>query len=249
MSKAIKGIFVGVLMALITIVYMQWRFEKAKNRMQQIDVAQQVWSHRGVHDSLPENSLQAIQLAKVEGFKGVEIDVFYDSEYGFVVSHDFPYKTINGKLLNLEEVFSTFGADLFYWLDLKNLTAENKKVVLKSFQDLFRQTPKLKQKVFVESGNGNVLSYLSKELQTIYWVQFSRKPGKQFLKLQYIKFIIGKSNFVGITSDHRYLGKPFKRVFKDCNFFVFTINSKKRIRKLHQQSDIKIILTDLHYDF
>ena len=82
-------------------------------------------------------------------------------------------------------------------------------------------------------------------IQGIYWVQFNRTPVKQFFKIVYLKFIIAHSNFVGITSDYRYLERPFERTFGHLNWYVFTVNSKLTIDELSKIPAVKVILTDL----
>jgi glycerophosphoryl diester phosphodiesterase len=224
--------------------YITWRFSIIGQPNNPPEL--QIWSHRGVHDSLPENTIEAFQLAKNQHFKGIELDVYFDDSVGFVVSHDFPYQLVEGKLLTLNEVVDTFQSDFFYWMDLKNLDKKNRRAISKEFQKLFLKYPSLQEKIFVESANGWALRQLAKKgVQSIYWVQFSRNQPKQYFKIWYLKTIITGSNFSGITSDYRYLLPPFERIFGHLNWFVFTVNDTETINYLKTVPAVKVILTDL----
>ena len=53
------------------------------------DSANKIWSHRGLSICLEENSLESINAAFLSGFKGVEIDIWYNNEEDcFEVKHD-----------------------------------------------------------------------------------------------------------------------------------------------------------------
>jgi hypothetical protein len=226
------------------LVFITWRFSIIEQPSNPPEL--QIWSHRGVHDSLPENTIEAFQLAKNQYFKGIELDVYFDDSVGFVVSHDFPYQLVEGKLLTLNEVVDTFQSDFFYWIDLKNLERKNRKAVAKEFQKLFLKYPSLQEKIWVESAKGWALRQLAKKgIQSIYWVQFSRNQTKQFFKIWYLKTVITGSNFSGITSDYRYLQPPFERIFGHLNWFVFTVNDTETINYLKTIPAVKVILTDL----
>jgi glycerophosphoryl diester phosphodiesterase len=242
--------FIATLVMLITIffVYSSLKFERLKpsNAIDEM----QIWSHRGIHHTLQENTIEAFHLAKTQGFKGVELDVFFDDDLGLVVSHDFPYQVVDGKVLRLTAVIDSFYNDFSFWIDLKNLDAKNVKAIASAFEMLFKEYPTLSQHVFVESAKGWQLHKLSKVgVQGIYWVQFSRHPLKQFFKIYYLKSIIAHADFFGITSDYRYLDEPFKRIFGHLNWYIFTVNEKSTIEELAKIPAIKVILTDLEGEY
>jgi len=82
------------------------------------DDPHKVWSNRGLVLETNEilrdgkhNSIESVTLAFDRGAKGVEVDVFYDSELAlFIASHDRPYHLQNGKLLSLRELLGARGA-------------------------------------------------------------------------------------------------------------------------------------------
>ena len=205
----------------------------------------EVWSHRGVHTEAPENSKEAVSKAIEQGFQGVELDVFFDNEAGLVVSHDLPYKKVNGELLLLEDIFGLFGDTISYWIDLKNLQLSNRKAVKSAFQELTVNNDVLRSKVLIESSKGRHLRYLNKQFNCIYWVQFSRKfPGK-FIKLAYIRSLLARTDFAGITTDHRYIDPTFENNFRNMCWYVFTVNEPDKIHELAKKPEVQVILKDL----
>jgi len=93
------------------------------------DSPYKVWSNRGLVLETNEilrdgkhNSIESVSLAFDRGAKGVEVDVFYDSELAmFISSHDRPYHLQNGKLLSLRELLAAVGQRGEFWLDWKKL--------------------------------------------------------------------------------------------------------------------------------
>ncbi|MCP4125365.1 MAG: glycerophosphodiester phosphodiesterase [Bacteroidetes bacterium] len=205
----------------------------------------EIWSHRGVHTEAPENSRDAIRIAIEQGFYGVELDVFYDNETGLVVSHDLPYKKVNGEVVLLEDIFSEFGDTLSYWIDLKNLHRSNRKAVKIAFQELTTGKDHLRSKILIESANGRQLRYLNKHFNCIYWVQFSRKFPRKFFKLAYIRSLLARTDFTGISTDHRYIDAVFEKNFRNMCWYVFTVNEPDKINILAEKPEVQVILTDL----
>jgi len=205
----------------------------------------ETWSHRGVHAEAPENSEDAIRKAIEQGFKGVELDVFFDLKAGLVVSHDQPYKKVNGEIVLLEDIFRAFGDTLSYWIDLKNLQRSNRKAVRNAFQELMAGKDDLHSKILIESANGRQLRYLNKHFNCIYWVQFSRKFPRKFIKLAYIRSLLARTDFTGISTDHRYIDAVFEKNFRNMCWYVFTVNEPDKIKILTEKPEVQVILTDL----
>jgi len=204
-----------------------------------------VWSHRGVHTNAPENSPEAVRIAIDQGFTGVELDVFYDEGKGLVVSHDQPYKKVNGQLVLLKDMLSQFGTQLDYWIDLKNLDRKNRASIEEALLSMTEDNEELRAGLFIESSKGKDLKYLSKSFNCIYWVQFSRSIPKQWLKLLRLKALLAKSQFAGITTDDRYLDTTFQSNFNSWCWYVFTVNSPERLEELSKMRQVQVILTDL----
>lgn len=88
-----------------------------------------VWSNRGlvletnaILRGGKHNSIESVALAFDRGAKGVEVDVFYDTQLAtFVVSHDRPYHLQDGRLLSLRELLAAVGERGAFWLDWKKL--------------------------------------------------------------------------------------------------------------------------------
>ncbi len=244
MKGLLRCIFLFIISLCCLTVYIYTSFNRYVHSLE-LDNEQEIWSHRGVHNRLQENSLEAFQLAKEQGFKGVEIDVFYDNGK-FVVSHDKPYQLVNGEILLLSQVFKQFESELFYWIDLKNINRRNKNEVASNLNEIFNGYEGLQEKVFIESGNGLALRRLSKKgLNCIYWVQFSRSQPKQFLKLIFIKAVILNSHFKGISSDFRFVDKTFRKQFKNLNWYIFTVDVQLVIDRFMRFKETTVILTDL----
>ena len=105
-----------------------------------------LFAHRGVVGKFPENSMEAIELARKTGFKAVEIDIRKTSDGKFILFHDadadrllgidttiaslsfneiMQYKllmngdTTKSKVVALEDVINTFRDDFIYYFDMK----------------------------------------------------------------------------------------------------------------------------------
>ena len=128
----------------------------------------QVWSHRGVNTNVSnQNTSQAILLAKQNGFKGSEIDIFYDDDKKrFIVSHDYSYNLKNDKLLYLDEIIQLLG-DHYLWLDFKNLNNSN---VNESIQYLNDHFSEYKNQIIIESVSQLVSQFTEAGFFTSYWI-------------------------------------------------------------------------------
>lgn len=205
----------------------------------------EIWSHRGEHVNLPENSPAAVEKSRESGFAGVEVDVFYDDEHGLVVSHDFPYIPVNGKTVLLSDVIYGHGPDFRFWLDLKNLERSNAIAVTSALNGVFQKERGLKERTYIESGNGNALRRLNSEFKCIYWIQYQRGNLRGFFKLLYTKFLMSRTKFEGITTDHRYIDASFKNHFKGNCWYVFTVNSTAELETWKSVDEVQVVLTDL----
>ncbi|MFT6333129.1 MAG: glycerophosphoryl diester phosphodiesterase, partial [Lentimonas sp.] len=93
-----------------------------------------IFSHRGLSDSKTrENSLDAFKKAFEKGIRALEVDIWC-LENELFLTHDHTYKPEN--LNKLEELFSEFGNDVFYWLDFKNLSPKNTLDVMKKVKKI-----------------------------------------------------------------------------------------------------------------
>jgi glycerophosphoryl diester phosphodiesterase len=83
-----------------------------------------LFAHRGYLDNkYQENSLESLKAAKNYNFNGIEIDLWFCDD-DFIISHDDPKKIKSFKEVFLKD-FLIYKENFLYWLDFKNLTAEN----------------------------------------------------------------------------------------------------------------------------
>jgi glycerophosphoryl diester phosphodiesterase len=66
--------------------------------------SQLLFAHRGVVDKYPENSREAIALAKKKGFRGLEVDIRKSADGEFIVFHDENCNRLLGLNANVEDL-------------------------------------------------------------------------------------------------------------------------------------------------
>ena len=156
----------------------------------QISASENKWIHRGLYDNkfVFENTMKAFDSARLAGFSGIELDVFFhDSLQDLVVTHDFPNQ-YNQPILLFSEVMKKYADSAFFWVDLKNLNATNQMQIANCFQKSI--SVENRKHIYIESGSANPLQYLASEgYNTIYWVQYNRTNFmKKYLKKNWIKY-------------------------------------------------------------
>lgn len=240
--------FLSLLIAAISLpLYIKYQFSQLhfKTPLKSIH---QLWSHRGAGNTYAENSIAAFEEAIQSGAKGIEIDIYFDMrQRKFKVTHDPPEKKIYP---DLEEYFQRFKDSTSYWLDLKNLNEENADAISEVLNQL-SQKYDLKNNLFVESSRANLLNILQKqEINCLYWVQFNRTSSVvKELKLLYLKYLIAKYKFSGITTSDYYYDTEFKTNFKQIPVFVFHPTDTNKINVLFNDSNVNVILTDNYFKF
>ena len=118
---------------------MLWKYSRLDEKL---------WAHRC--DSIPK-------LKEQSGiFSGVELDIcFYPESGEFDVSHD----QHNSVDYPLEDFMAVLGAsDFKFWLDFKNLTADNEEAARYRLNELFEKYDIDKSRAIVESHNVNELA-------------------------------------------------------------------------------------------
>jgi glycerophosphoryl diester phosphodiesterase len=212
--------------------------------------APQIWAHRGYHKGIQENSLEAFKMAFQTGVKGIELDTHYDKSLDrFVVSHDAPYQKHKGKLLFLENLFQAFGNTGYYWVDLKNLSLENREEVSLRMRILLDKF-ELDEHVFIESWRGDPLSELSNQgFQTLYWINLNHEEGTldHLGELHRRRGMLIKSNFTALSGDYRTFLRYPPDVLDNYPLFVFTINDPAILERFRTNPRVKVILTDEPY--
>lgn len=125
------------------------------------DLNPKIWLHR------------ANDPAKAKFFQykysGMEIDVYYDATLNnFIIQHD---EDENSRI-TLDEWLSSIEnpSDLGIWLDMKNLSKENKKSAVEKLIQI-KNTFNLNGKIYVESDNCSELDIFEKEnFHTSYYI-------------------------------------------------------------------------------
>ncbi|MDH5718184.1 MAG: glycerophosphodiester phosphodiesterase [Spirochaetia bacterium] len=251
-------LFVFLILFLILSDYIQTEFSKIKPNFF-YSLCEKAWAHKGYtkknNAKIPENSLLSFNEAVLSSAKGTELDIFYDVDLkDFIVSHNFPYEKIEGKLLTLKEVFKQYHDKLFFWLDFKNLAALSDDKTKESVEKMLNllEKNKLSEKVIIESPSPRKLSYfVKKNIHTSYWIALPSEKNPRisfvlmslFYKLNYL--IYGNFSAFSMRYD-RFSEKAFN-AFKNVPFHLFTVNDKEKITQLMKYENIKIILTDENY--
>ncbi len=194
-----------------------------------------VWDHRGLQlDSTEsENSLLSYDHAIAEGAKGIEMDIFYDDSLAdFVISHDRPYQLqADSSVMMLSQVMAQYGQSIYYWLDLKNLSLQNRNAVAQRMQHLL-DSLSLAEQVYIESGESRAAYLLTRHssLNLILWIQYnSKKSIVASLKKLYYKMLIGMGDFSAVSRGYRYADEDFRAAFGDFPCYIFHIYSRAEL--------------------
>lgn len=148
LSKIILVLIILVIVAYVILAYIEGGFgEKPSCELSVKNANSQIlFAHRGVVSGYPENSREAIALAKKKGFKGLEVDIRKSADGEFIVFHDencsrllglnayvadltvaqlkkfnllFNKDTSASKVLTLNEMLDEFKNDFIFYFDLK----------------------------------------------------------------------------------------------------------------------------------
>ncbi len=235
-----------ILYAVSNFAITAYRFNTKKSLLT-LESKSQVWAHRGRHDKFPENSMAAFKHAFESGACGIELDVHFDIKMNrFVVSHDYPYQKIDGKLLSLESVFKQFGKSGFYWVDFKKLKIDNLNPSIVRMKYLLKKYD-LQKYVFVESLKSELISKISQSgIQSIYWMKINtpKKSLKYFQNMHYFHKITADSNFSAISAPFKiaeYIGFDNYGQFP---LFLFTVNDPQKMAYYKSLPNVQVILTD-----
>lgn len=166
-------------LALIAWLLVAWVDQRLASRQYAnvYDGCLKVWATRGLvvnrspHDSRAGNNIESLTRAFEAGAVGSEIDVYFDSALDrFVVSHDRPYVTQNGRLLYLHELFEHFGDRYYWWLDFKNLRRLSTEEVHQAVNRLagISQKGRLPSRIYIEGADPiNLSVFRDQGFQTI----------------------------------------------------------------------------------
>jgi glycerophosphoryl diester phosphodiesterase len=251
-----KKVFILAVTALLIVLSLVFYVNKSFTGLKVApfyDGCNKVWGHRGYFKDHESNSLPGIRQAFDLGAEGVELDVHYDIESNrFIVSHNYPYKLKDGRLLLLEDVFRESGKRGYFWLDFKNLRRLKRKYAKKAAKTLVSllESYDLKSRAIVESRNARNLSIFSKAgLHTSYWISVDRRDNAILARIKVAgykaRFLYGK--FSAVSLDYLNFTPYVQDSFSAVPVHLFTLNTKSDVMKYLLQKNVKVILSDENY--
>lgn len=255
----IKRIYIIILLVSmlipVIILIINYKFENLK--IKQFYLGEyKVWAHRGYHIDEQENSINSFNKAINKGAKGIELDLWYDNNIkDFVVSHDYPYKLINGKLLTFNELLNNIPNNVFIWLDFKNLSSMSRSDAEISGRHLreILINHNIKDKCIVESQNPINLSIFSNlgmfTCYGIYIIEATNysnwfKYNKNLLKLK-LSFIFG--NISAVSLPFKQYNKNISKDLPNIPIYLYTVNDEEEIIKYINDNSVRVILSNNNY--
>ncbi|GAB4275435.1 MAG: hypothetical protein Kow0029_16570 [Candidatus Rifleibacteriota bacterium] len=209
-----------------------------------------VWSHRGAHSKLKENTSEAFLKAFKAGYPAIETDIFYyPPEKTLVLSHDPFSKESRAGLQTLDEALSVLSEKKVpyeaIWLDMKNLSPLNYRQIgrlIINIQTRFN----LKDKLLVETIDPLISRKFAKAgIKTIWAVFYGQKNANFSENLHnYVKScaIFSKCSAVSMPCE---IVKQALPVISPFPIVTYTVNDREKIKSLAREPAIKVILTDL----
>jgi glycerophosphoryl diester phosphodiesterase len=248
-------ILVGIAIAAACLVLaLERRFAALTADALDLPPGTRVWAHRGTHGGFQgqdeplnragENTLAAFDASIAHGFTGVELDIHFLGERGFVVKHDREQPDD----LRLEDVFAHCGRKVYYWLDFKNLDNGNVDAVIVAFRQIFAKYPVL-DRVLIESGESRALGKLKDAipgLRAIYWIK-RYPPGKgirTFLRRTRERATVAWFGFRNVSASYYVSKDRFLRDFGRLGLYVYTVNDAALMAAL-RAAGVRVLLTDL----
>ena len=207
-----------------------------------------LFAHRGfVADLHPQNSIASLKEAVLQGFSAVEFDIWFFTEKLFL-KHDQPVLNEVNILPELADYFY-YKNDLTYWMDFKNLDAENCDLALFQVKNAIEAAQiKLDQiyfapfitdlqkaeKIFAEIRN----IFGSKAKIVAVCESFINDKAASELK----KFL-DQNNIKALSIFHQLLNKNSLEIFSGIEIFAWTVNDLERLKEL-ESLGVKNFATD-----
>lgn len=226
----------------------------AKNKASKFNLPEEnkIWTHRGFHQNLPQNSSSAIKKAIKSGFKGIEIDVRFVPQINkIVICHDpLPFR----KLLNKESLTSflkKLESDLdsiqFIWLDFKNLMDANHAYALKLLKRISKKF-QIKEKLYIEHFDPILLRKFSNEgfntILAIAYGNHSFKFNSETSSIARGQIVLSKCAFVSLPWETFSYASTWKTLASYPVAF-YTVNDEKILKRMAQNPNTVGVLTDL----
>ena len=235
MMNKIISLLTLIIILIFTINYLYDRHHSSKQ------FNTEVWGHRGgsKYLKLPDNSPAALKKITNVGWKGIEIDCYYDfKSKKIVISHDKKFQKFKGKYFFLNEI--DIPSKVSIWLDFKNLNMLDKTEIIQVNKTLLELSKK--NKIYVESQNiVNLFRIKKSGVKTVFNLSINSNNIVNifFLKLTHI---ILNFDFISITSNQFDLVRKY---FPLNIIFTFTLNDEKKICDIINKKQAFVILTKI----
>lgn len=208
-----------------------------------------IYAHRGFTNSgkFTENSINSLKLAYDFKFAGIEFDIWYLNSK-LIICHDKPETEKIDSLPQIADFF-IYKNNLKYWLDFKNLDLTNIDQILSSLSQIItKEQISYHNLYFVPYvTNYDLLPKIIAKFNEFfsfkanYVVVCDKLNGyeDQFL----LKKLIIENNIKYLSIDHNLINKNLVDFLPKLDFFAWTVNDVKIIKKL-QNLGIKNFTSD-----
>jgi len=198
-----------------------------------------LFAHRGfASGNISQNSIASLKAAYENDFRGVEFDIWFLNSK-LVLKHDMPQVSEINSLPQFADYFS-YGNEIYYWLDFKNLDEKNAAETLALVKQQldaaridmnriyfapFITDYKIAERIFAEIrkvfGNSSQLIAVCEELEN----------NKDAQNLH--NFLL-KNNVKFLSIFHKLIDENFAKLFADIKLFAWTVNDLPRLRELEK---------------
>ena len=255
------GLFTAAFIGMIALVD---RGLEGRSYRDVIDHPQKIWSTRGLVSGGPEldetgnqNTVEGVSLAFERGAQGVEVDVYWDQATNrFAVSHDRPYKTVNGKVLPLGDMLAQVEEPRAWWLDWKKLRHLDSNELASATTRLREiTTPRnLRERFYVEGEDPFNLDGVQKAgFKTIFDTHPlpDSNPVAPLLIDAYkaLYYYAGHTvmSMESGSADEPIIGESAKKLLRHVPLFLYhTPDEPERIRRLLAMENVRVILLRDH---
>lgn len=244
--KILFGSVILVILIRILIFFVDYQFKQLIMEPSFFNEdTQKFWPHKSYSMKGGQYSIESIQQAKKDGFKGVEIDIQYNRKLKtFLVAHD---QTIIDTLL-LEELLDVTKNELLYWFDLKYFEDQDEEEILLCFNRI-NEKYQLQNRFIIESKVSNKLKFLSEQgLNTCLWI--STPNPEERLKFYFWNL---KNKLAILNGDFNAISMPYdlykKTDYQEYNHLIIHTWVGNDLLDLDRQKivddeNLKIVLFD-----
>lgn len=206
---------------------------ESKHQSKKFRLYARYWKHR-------QNNIEYAKKSLKQGFKGLEVDVFWDNG-NFYLSHGF--KNSYSGFETLEKLLEkTKGFNYNLWIDFKNLDFFNARQACSLLSRLIDKYERFNT-TLIESKSFYALHLCRQsKLHVSFKMSFSPETRYGQFRYWFYKQIQRKYQFEFISLD-KYLGKKvIYEISSQYTTLVFTIRSDREKQAYEDRKNIKIML-------